>query len=96
MKAKIEDDQSYLHILNNLTPDYDQQVATMEKRIGTLDAAQKLKIEEVRDDLCLRYERMNKGRNNNEESKEIALNARGKPKRKCIKCCKISHNCVDC
>jgi hypothetical protein len=38
MECKIEDDELFLHILINLTPDYDRQVATMEKRIGTQDA----------------------------------------------------------
>jgi Zinc knuckle len=96
IKCKIEDDQFFLHIINNLTPDYDQQVAILEKRSGTEDADKKLKIEEVRDELCLRYERMNKGRNDDKEGKDIAMYAGGKFKGKCNKCGKIGHKSDDC
>jgi gag-polypeptide of LTR copia-type len=48
MNCKIEDDKFFLQILNNLTSDYDPQVAIMEKRILTQDADKKLKIEEDR------------------------------------------------
>jgi gag-polypeptide of LTR copia-type len=96
MKYVMEDDQFFLHILNYLTPEYDQQVFSMESKIGTQDADQKLKIEDVRDVLCLRNERINKGRNDDEDGKEIALSAGGKFKGKCIKCGKIGHKSVDC
>jgi hypothetical protein len=86
MRYAMEDDQIFLHVLNNLTPKYDQQVFATETRIVTQDADKKMKIEEVEDAICLRYECINKGCNDDEYGKEIALFAGGKFKCKCNKC----------
>jgi hypothetical protein len=34
MGSSILENQFMIHVLNNLTPDYDLQLALMEKRIG--------------------------------------------------------------
>jgi hypothetical protein len=82
MKYAMEGDQFILPVLKNLTPEYDQQVFEKETRLGTEDAVQKLMIKEVRNALCLHFERIIKGRNDDEDGKEIALFAGGKLKGK--------------
>jgi hypothetical protein len=54
--SNITDNQFILHILNNITDNYDLQLAMMEKRIT--DESNPLTIDEIRDDLNLRFERL--------------------------------------
>jgi hypothetical protein len=58
--SSISDNQFILHILNNMTEDYDLQVAMMEKRVT--DKSNPLTIDEIRDDLNLRFERLNENK----------------------------------
>jgi hypothetical protein len=51
------ENQFMIHILNNLTSDYDLQFALMERRVG--DADKPLTVEKIRDELNLRFERLN-------------------------------------
>jgi hypothetical protein len=46
-----------IHILNDLTSDYELQLALMERRVGNDEKP--LTIEEIRGELSLRYERIN-------------------------------------
>ena len=46
-----------IHILNNLTSDYELQRAMMERRVG--DAERPLTVEEIRGELSLHFERLN-------------------------------------
>ena len=62
--SSISENQFILHILNNMTADYDLQLAMMEKRLN--DKANPLTVDEIRDDLNLRFERLNEKTNNNE------------------------------
>jgi hypothetical protein len=55
--SSISDNQFILHILNNMTDDYDLQLSMMEKRV--IDKSNPLTINEVQDDLNLRFERLN-------------------------------------
>jgi hypothetical protein len=66
MNSTMTDEQFIVHVLNNLTSDYDNQVENLEKRIGS--DKDPLTIEEVRDDMSLRYEQLN--RKKNEDSDE--------------------------
>jgi hypothetical protein len=54
MGSCITENQFIIHILNNLTSDYDLQLALMERRVG--DADRTLTVDEVREELNLRFE----------------------------------------
>jgi hypothetical protein len=55
--SSISDNQYILHILNNMTDDYDLQLAMMEKRVT--DNSNPLTIDEIRYNLNLIFERLN-------------------------------------
>jgi transposase InsO family protein len=95
MKSKMTDDQFLLHLLNSLTKDYDPEVKDLEKRIGSDDNP--LDIEEVREDLNLRYERLGKPDDDSgSEDEEHALYVGGQFKGRCNKCGKYGHKAVAC
>jgi parvulin-like peptidyl-prolyl isomerase len=54
--SNITNDRFILHIVNNMTEDYDLPLAVMEKRIT--DERNPLTIDEIRDNLNLRFERL--------------------------------------
>jgi hypothetical protein len=56
MGSSISDNQVILHILNNMTDDYDLQFAMMEKRVT--NKSNPLTINEIQDDLNLRFEKI--------------------------------------
>jgi hypothetical protein len=94
MKSMMTEEQFIIHVLNNLTSDYDNQVETLEKRIGS--TTDPLTIEEIRDDLSLRYERI--GRKKHEDSDEETDKAllAGQFKGRCRLCGKWGHKGTDC
>jgi hypothetical protein len=55
MGSNISDNQFMIHMLNNLTSDYEMQLALMEKRVG--DAEKPLTFEEIKAKLSLCFER---------------------------------------
>jgi hypothetical protein len=57
MSSNASDNQFMIQLLYNLTSDYDLQLALMEKRVG--DAERPLNVEEIKDELSLRFERLN-------------------------------------
>jgi hypothetical protein len=63
--SSISDNQFILHILNNMTDDYDLQLAMMEKRVT--DKSNPLTIDEIRDS-NLRFERLNQKQNEESEN----------------------------
>ena len=65
MGSGIFDNQFMIHILNNLTSDYELQLALMERRVG--DKEKPLTVEEIRAELSLRFERLNMGSTNNDD-----------------------------
>jgi hypothetical protein len=65
MGSCINENQFMIHILNNLTSDYDLQLALMERRV--VDADKPLTVEEVRGELNLIIERLNMKNSRNEE-----------------------------
>jgi hypothetical protein len=79
------------HILNNLTSDYDLQLALMERRVG--DADKPLRVKEVRGKLNIRYERLYMKTSRIEEGKFLEDQAlfRGKFKGKCRNCDQVGH-----
>ena len=72
MGSSISERQFMIHILNNLTPDYDLQVALLERRVGDVDNP--LTVQEIRSELSLRYERLTNDLNKNsgDNSEEMA------------------------
>jgi hypothetical protein len=84
-------------MVNNLTEDYMNQVQNLERRIGSV--TNPLDIEDVREELNLKFERLKtRGKNNsNEDDDEHALFAGGnKSRSKCNHCGKFGHKSVDC
>jgi hypothetical protein len=65
MGSCIIENQFMIHIQNNLTSDYDLQLAVMERRVGNPDKP--LTVEEVRGELNLRFERLNIKTSRNQE-----------------------------
>jgi gag-polypeptide of LTR copia-type len=63
--STILDNQFMIHVLNNLTMDYDLQLALMEKRVG--DSEKYLSIEEIKAEMNLHLERLNVSSNQSNE-----------------------------
>jgi hypothetical protein len=59
----ISENQFILHILNNMTADYNLQLAMMGKRLN--NKVSPLTVDDIRDDLNLRFERLNEKNNDN-------------------------------
>jgi hypothetical protein len=94
--SSISDNQFILHILNNMTDDYDLQLAMMEKRVT--DKSNPLTIDEIRDDLNLGFERLNEKQNEeseNDNNQEVPFFG-GQFKGKCRNCGAIGHKAKDC
>jgi hypothetical protein len=94
--SSISDNQFILHILNNMTDDYDLQLAMMEKRVT--GKSNPLTVNEIRDDLDLRFKRLNEKKNEkieNDNNREIACFG-GRFKGKCRNCGVIKHKAKDC
>ena len=98
MKMEMSDDDFIIHVLGNLPDEYEIDVSKLEDRIG-----KDLTIDDVREALNLRFEKMNKGKgaddddtdDEDEGKKEKALIAR-QFKGKCRECGKYGHKAADC
>jgi uncharacterized coiled-coil protein SlyX len=73
LESSISENQFTLHILNNMTADNNLQLTMMENRLH--DKINPLTVDEIRDDLNLRYERLNEknGDNENEDDQDVAF-----------------------
>jgi hypothetical protein len=72
--SSISDNQFILHILNNMTDDYDLQLAMMNKRVT--DKFNPLTINEIRDNLNLRFKKLTEKQNKeneNDNNQEVAF-----------------------
>jgi hypothetical protein len=89
--SNISDNQFILHTLNSMMDDYDLQLAMMEKWVT--DNSNPLTIDEIRDDLSLKFERLNEKQNKeseNDNNQEVAFFG-GQFKGKCQNCGAIGH-----
>lgn len=95
MGSEIKEDQFLIHVLNNLSKEYQLQVLLMEKRINAF--ADPLTIEDMRSDLNLQFERMNEHEDDDSKStsEEKAL-AMIQFKGRCNHCGKYGHKGADC
>ena len=84
-----------IHVLNNLTADYELQVALLEKRIGS--ATDPLTVDELREELNLKFERLNLKSDckDDEDAEEQALFT-SQFKGKCHNCGKFGHKSANC
>jgi gag-polypeptide of LTR copia-type len=91
MGSSISDDQFMIHILNNLTLDYELQLALMERWVG--DKEKSLTVEEIRTELSLRFERLNMASTNNNDKEVMEDQAlfSGQFKGKCKNCGQFGH-----
>jgi hypothetical protein len=94
--SSISDNQFILNILNNMTDDYDLQLAMMEKQVT--DKSNPLTIDKIRDNLNLRFERLNEKQNEESENDNNQDDAffGGQFKGKCQNCGAIGHKAIDC
>jgi gag-polypeptide of LTR copia-type len=96
MGSTNSDNQFMIHVLNNLTTDYNLQLALMEKRVG--DSEKPLSIEEIKAELSLCFERLNVSSNESNENVVLEEHAllSGQYKGKCRKCGQIDHKAAQC
>ena len=96
MGTKMEDRLFLMHILNNLTMEYENTIQMLEKR-NSSTAVDPLTLEELRADLNLKYERMEQRGDTNRNENDAAFYAGGKMfKGKCNKCGKLGHKSFQC
>jgi hypothetical protein len=93
MGSKMTDEQFMLHVMNNLSSDYENQVNKVEDRVG--NKTNPLDIEELRDELCLRFERLNTKEDSDESEDEKALFG-AQFKGRCRVCGKWGHKGTEC
>jgi gag-polypeptide of LTR copia-type len=96
MESSILENQFIIHILNNLTSEYELQLAIMERRVGDTDWP--LSVEEIRGELSLRFERLNSNSTNTSEGELLEEQALfcGQFKGKCRNCGLIGHKSFQC
>ena len=96
MGTTVDDDFLILHILNNLPSEYDNVVENLEERVDSV--LNPLGIEDVRQKLSEKYEKMRlrrKFREDSDDEEERALFV-AKFKGRCNKCGKFGHKAKDC
>ena len=98
MKSVMLEKHFPIHLISNLTSEYNYTVALVEIRLDS--TINPLTLEELRADLNLRYERLGlKKKEEDKDDKEYDVALVGfnnKFKGKCRKCSKIGHKAVDC
>jgi hypothetical protein len=96
MCSCITENQFMIHILNNLTSDYDLQLALMERRVG--DADKPLTVEEVRRELNLIFVRLNMKTSRKEEVEVFSEQDlfSGQFKGKCRNYDQVGHKSIQC
>jgi hypothetical protein len=93
MHSSISDNQFMIHILSNLTLDYELQLVMMERRVG--DIERPLTVEEIRRELSLCFDRLIISKAEGEILKEHAFFG-GQFKSKCQNCGQLGHKSFQC
>ena len=95
-ESSVSENQCMIHILNNLTSDYELQLSMMQRRVG--DTERPLTIEEIRGELSLCFERVNSNSTKNLEGEVLEEHAlfSGQFKRKCCNCGQVGHKLFPC
>jgi len=93
MNAAISDDDFYVHILNNLLPEYEVQVSKLEERFGS--TTNPLTVQDLRNELNLKYARL-KRISAERTATDQALAAFRRYKGKCNNCGKMGHKASEC
>jgi len=93
MNAAISDDDFYVHILNNLPPEYEVQVSKLEERFGS--TTNPLTVQDLRNELNLKYARLKRISAERTETDQ-ALAAFRRYKGKCNNCGKMGHKASEC
>ena len=85
-----------IHILNNLPEEYDNQVEQLEDKLN--NTTEPLNLKTIRENLNLRYERLNNKDDDDEdnEDKEEKALVMTQFKGRCWKCGKYGHKGADC
>jgi hypothetical protein len=73
MGSSISENQFMIHVLNNLTNDYNLKLTLLQKRIGDKDNP--LTNQEIRAEMSLRFDRSNMKSMKNEENKDLEEHA---------------------
>jgi hypothetical protein len=97
MKSTMTDDQFILHVVNNLTDDYMNQVESLKRRIGA--PTKPTDIEGGREELNLKFERLksrNKSNSDDEEEEHAMFAGGNKSRSKCNHCGNFGHKSADC
>jgi hypothetical protein len=96
MDSISSENQFMIHILSNLTSDYELQFAKIQRRVGDIDKP--LTIEEIRGELNLRYERLNMRSSSNRKGKVFEENAFFSEhfKEKCQNSGQVGHKMFQC
>lgn len=96
LSSKMNDQDFMIHILNNLPEEYDVILDGMESRLMLPDSdPNKLTIENIRDKLNNRFERIAKNTEAKEEEKAFAAFSK-QYKGRCGKCGDYGHKSSDC
>jgi len=93
MNAPISDDDFFVHILNNLPPEYEVQVSKLEERFGS--TTNPLTVQDLRTELNLKYARLKRMSAEKTETDQ-ALAAFRRFKGKCTNCGKMGHKASEC
>jgi hypothetical protein len=96
MGSCITENQFVIHILNDLTSEYDLQLTLMERRVG--DADKPFTVEEIRGELNVRFERLIMKTSRNEEDEFLEKQAlfSGQFKGKCQNFGQVGYKSFQC
>ena len=96
LSSKMSDQDFMIHILNNLPESYDVILDGMESRLMLPDSdPNKLTIENIRDKLNSRFERIAKNESAREDEQALAAYSK-QYKGRCSKCGEYGHKSGDC